>query len=104
MGERGEGVGMSSMCQGQRCCLPYALYGRLMWGWLQEYYDTEKSMLELVFAPAADWIGRPDEEIIAATMKVGCNLEWGFPCFRVRVGMGGFRAVGVRRVASVVGP
>jgi 15-cis-phytoene desaturase len=25
-------------------------------------------MLELVFAPAADWIGRPDEEIVAATM------------------------------------
>ena len=25
-------------------------------------------MLELVFAPAKDWIGRPDEEIIEATM------------------------------------
>lgn len=37
----------------------------------QEYYDTEKSMLELVFAPAEGWIGRPDEEIIAATMKAG---------------------------------
>ncbi len=24
----------------------------------KEYYDTEKSMLELVFAPAKDWIGR----------------------------------------------
>jgi hypothetical protein len=36
----------------------------------REYYDTEKSMLELVFAPAEKWIGRPDEEIIEATMKV----------------------------------
>ena len=80
----------------------------------KEYYDTEKSMLELVFAPAKDWIGRfvsrllllpfgmmmmtgervvrrgcpsfqspylaricrPDEEIIAATMK---ELERLFP-------------------------
>jgi 15-cis-phytoene desaturase len=33
-------------------------------------------MLELVFAPAEDWIGRPDEEIIAATMK---ELERLFP-------------------------
>eukprot|EP00887_Chlorella_sp_A99_P002013 scaffold18.g2013.t1 len=42
----------------------------------REYYDTEKSMLELVFAPAEGWIGRPDEEIIAATMK---ELERLFP-------------------------
>ncbi|GAX84810.1 hypothetical protein CEUSTIGMA_g12231.t1 [Chlamydomonas eustigma] len=42
----------------------------------KEYFDTEKSMLELVFAPAKDWIGRPDEEIIAATMK---ELERLFP-------------------------
>lgn len=42
----------------------------------KEYYDPEKSMLELVFAPAEDWIGRPDEEIIAATMK---ELERLFP-------------------------
>ena len=27
-------------------------------------------MLELVFAPAEDWIGRSDEDIIAATMHV----------------------------------
>lgn len=33
------------------------------------YRDDEKSMLELVFAPAKDWIGRPDEEIIQATME-----------------------------------
>lgn len=32
------------------------------------YRDDEKSMLELVFAPAKDWIGRPDEDIIEATM------------------------------------
>ena len=42
----------------------------------REYEDAERSMLELVFAPAKDWIGRPDEEIIAATMK---ELERLFP-------------------------
>ena len=34
----------------------------------QEYEDAEKSMLELVFAPAEAWIGRSDEDIMAATM------------------------------------
>ncbi|CAM9183396.1 unnamed protein product, partial [Ascophyllum nodosum] len=33
------------------------------------YRDDKKSMLELVFAPAKDWIGRPDNEIIDATME-----------------------------------
>ncbi|CAM9819271.1 unnamed protein product, partial [Sphacelaria rigidula] len=33
------------------------------------YRDDEKSMLELVFAPAKDWIGRSDSEIIDATME-----------------------------------
>lgn len=33
------------------------------------YRDDEKSMLELVFAPAKDWIGKPDEAIIEATME-----------------------------------
>jgi len=42
----------------------------------KEYYDTEKSMLELVFAPAEKWIGRSDEDIIEATMK---ELERLFP-------------------------
>jgi 15-cis-phytoene desaturase len=32
------------------------------------YADPNKSMLELVVAPAADWIDRPDEEILAATL------------------------------------
>lgn len=32
------------------------------------YRDDDKSMLELVFAPAKDWIGRPDKDIIDATM------------------------------------
>nr|AUE44547.1 phytoene desaturase [Sargassum integerrimum] len=32
------------------------------------YRDDDKSMLELVFAPAKDWIGRSDEDIIDATM------------------------------------
>eukprot|EP01025_Chloroclados_australasicus_P060281 TRINITY_DN7721_c0_g1_i1.p1 TRINITY_DN7721_c0_g1~~TRINITY_DN7721_c0_g1_i1.p1 ORF type:complete len:612 (-),score=88.21 TRINITY_DN7721_c0_g1_i1:351-2042(-) len=42
----------------------------------REYNDDKKSMLELVFAPAKDWIGRSDEEIIQATMK---ELERLFP-------------------------
>lgn len=33
-------------------------------------------MLELVFAPAKEWIGRSDEDIMAATMK---ELERLFP-------------------------
>ncbi|WP_287129000.1 15-cis-phytoene desaturase [Candidatus Cyanaurora vandensis] len=32
------------------------------------YADDDRSMLELVFAPAQDWITRPDEAILAATM------------------------------------
>jgi 15-cis-phytoene desaturase len=36
----------------------------------KEYYDDEKSMLELVFAPAKDWIGKSDQEIVDATMQV----------------------------------
>ncbi|MEW5299673.1 MAG: hypothetical protein WDW36_002664 [Sanguina aurantia] len=42
----------------------------------KEYYDTERSMLELIFAPAKDWIGKPDDQIIAATML---ELERLFP-------------------------
>ena len=49
----------------------------------KEYASSERSMLELIFAPCSpvagadiDWIGRPDEEIIAATMK---ELERLFP-------------------------
>ncbi|KAG6748636.1 hypothetical protein POTOM_048565 [Populus tomentosa] len=34
----------------------------------KEYYDPNKSMLELVFAPAEEWISRSDSEIIDATM------------------------------------
>ncbi|MCO5548893.1 hypothetical protein L7F22_002355 [Adiantum nelumboides] len=40
----------------------------------KEYYDPNRSMLELVFAPAEKWIGRSDEEIIEATMKELENL------------------------------
>lgn len=36
----------------------------------QEYSDPNKSMLELVFAPADKWIDRSDSDIIAATMLV----------------------------------
>mmetsp|Transcript_5594 Transcript_5594/g.11930 ORF Transcript_5594/g.11930 Transcript_5594/m.11930 type:complete len:428 (-) Transcript_5594:70-1353(-) len=39
-------------------------------------YADDKSMLELVFAPAKDYIGRSDEDIIEATMK---ELERLFP-------------------------
>lgn len=35
----------------------------------KEYYDPEKSMLELVFAPAEKWITKSDQEIINATME-----------------------------------
>ena len=35
----------------------------------REYADPDRSMLELVFAPAKDWIGRSDDDIIAATMS-----------------------------------
>jgi 15-cis-phytoene desaturase len=34
----------------------------------QEYADPERSMLELVVAPAAQWIDQPDAEIVAATL------------------------------------
>lgn len=34
----------------------------------KEYYDPYRSMLELVFAPAEEWISRSDDEIIDATM------------------------------------
>ncbi|KAL1814290.1 hypothetical protein DCAR_0518426 [Daucus carota subsp. sativus] len=34
----------------------------------KEYYDPNKSMLELVFAPAEEWISRSDSDIIDATM------------------------------------
>jgi 15-cis-phytoene desaturase len=42
----------------------------------REYANPERSMLELVLAPAKDWIGRSEADIIAATMK---ELEWLFP-------------------------
>ncbi|KAH7431788.1 hypothetical protein KP509_08G066500 [Ceratopteris richardii] len=40
----------------------------------KEYSDPNRSMLELVFAPAEKWIGRSDEEIIEVTMKELQNL------------------------------
>lgn len=41
---------------------------------MQEYYDSEQSMLELVFAPADKWIGRSDQDIVDATMEELANL------------------------------
>ena len=35
----------------------------------KEYEDPNRSMLELVFAPAKDWINQSDEEIIKVTME-----------------------------------
>lgn len=35
----------------------------------REYADPDRSMLELVLAPAKDWIDKSDEEIIDATLK-----------------------------------
>nr|ADK54935.1 phytoene desaturase [Paphiopedilum armeniacum] len=42
----------------------------------KEYYDPNRSMLELVFAPAEEWISRSDDDIVDATMK---ELEKLFP-------------------------
>ena len=42
----------------------------------KEYEDPDRSMLELVLAPAKDWIDKSDEEIVAATMT---ELERLFP-------------------------
>ncbi|THU69593.1 hypothetical protein C4D60_Mb08t16040 [Musa balbisiana] len=35
----------------------------------KEYYDPDRSMLELVFAPAEQWISCSDQEIVDATMQ-----------------------------------
>nr|C3VEP9.1 RecName: Full=15-cis-phytoene desaturase, chloroplastic/chromoplastic; AltName: Full=Phytoene dehydrogenase; Short=OgPDS; AltName: Full=Phytoene desaturase; Flags: Precursor [Oncidium hybrid cultivar]ACP27624.1 phytoene desaturase [Oncidium hybrid cultivar] len=35
----------------------------------KEYYDPNRSMLELVFAPADEWISRSDSDIVDATLK-----------------------------------
>jgi 15-cis-phytoene desaturase len=42
----------------------------------KEYFNPDRSMLELVLAPAKDWIGKSEEEILEATMK---ELEKLFP-------------------------
>lgn len=42
----------------------------------REYANPDRSMLELVLAPAKDWIGRSDKEIVEATMA---ELEKLFP-------------------------
>mmetsp|Transcript_1010 Transcript_1010/g.2152 ORF Transcript_1010/g.2152 Transcript_1010/m.2152 type:complete len:405 (-) Transcript_1010:447-1661(-) len=42
----------------------------------RDYADPDKSMLELVFAPAAEYIGKSDDQIIEATMS---ELERLFP-------------------------
>ncbi|HEY9696673.1 MAG TPA: 15-cis-phytoene desaturase [Trichocoleus sp.] len=42
----------------------------------REYENPDRSMLELVLAPAKDWIDKSDDQIVAATMK---ELEKLFP-------------------------
>jgi 15-cis-phytoene desaturase len=42
----------------------------------REYENPDRSMLELVLAPAHDWIGKSDDEIVAATVR---ELEKLFP-------------------------
>jgi 15-cis-phytoene desaturase len=42
----------------------------------KEYADPDKSMLELIIAPAKDWIDKSEDEIVAATMT---ELERLFP-------------------------
>ena len=42
----------------------------------REYANPDRSMLELVLAPAKDWIDKPDEDILAATLA---ELERLFP-------------------------
>ena len=34
---------------------------------MQDYNNVDNSMLELVFAPAAQWISRSDEDVIQGT-------------------------------------
>eukprot|EP00283_Hemiselmis_rufescens_P024776 CAMPEP_0173438128 /NCGR_PEP_ID=MMETSP1357-20121228/19477_1 /TAXON_ID=77926 /ORGANISM="Hemiselmis rufescens, Strain PCC563" /LENGTH=620 /DNA_ID=CAMNT_0014403383 /DNA_START=21 /DNA_END=1883 /DNA_ORIENTATION=+ len=70
----------------------------------KEYYDTERSMLELVFAPCSpiaggktNWIAKSDEEIIAATME---ELERLFP---TEIAADGSKAV-LRKFAVVRTP
>lgn len=40
----------------------------------REYANPDRSMLELVLAPAEEWIGRSDEDIVAATLAELKNL------------------------------
>lgn len=42
----------------------------------RQYANPDRSMLELVLAPAKDWISKPDDEIVAATIA---ELEKLFP-------------------------
>jgi 15-cis-phytoene desaturase len=55
--------------KGNECTLIFFFSFLLSSNSLQEYYDPNCSMLELVFAPAEEWIGRSDAEIIDATME-----------------------------------
>ncbi|KAI3973955.1 hypothetical protein MKX01_030531 [Papaver californicum] len=51
----------------ERLCKPVVDHIESLGG--EEYYDPNKSMLELVFAPAEEWISRSNSQIIEATMQ-----------------------------------
>ncbi len=59
----GANTTVSATCQ-DMCGIGYHIYF-LGWLLLQDYNNIDNSMLELVFAPAAAWISRSDEDIIA---------------------------------------
>jgi 15-cis-phytoene desaturase len=69
----------------------------------KEYYDEEKSMLELVFAPCSplaggntNWIAKSNQEIVDATMK---ELERLFP---LEIGAGSPDGVGAKLLKHAV--
>ena len=41
---------------------------------VQDYNNVENSMLELVFAPAAKWIARSDDDIIQGMSTHLCHV------------------------------
>ena len=71
----------------------WAPYISLRWLVLQDYNNVDNSMLELVFAPAAEWISRSDEDIIAGIYMVvyKCGLPFILWCIHSRYLVAAFR-------------
>jgi len=63
-------------CKGSLCVETCALLLQDMSTTCREHSDPDRSMLELVFAPAEKWINRSEEDIVAETMR---ELEKLFP-------------------------